>query len=48
MGMKVANPIRAFAVACVAVTSVFVMIMSNKLTDILSSPEWCGKALQAE
>jgi hypothetical protein len=42
------NPIRLFAVICVAATSVFVMAMSNKLTNILSSPEWCGKALQAE
>jgi hypothetical protein len=42
------NPIRLFAVICVGVTSVFVMVMSNKLTNILSSPEWCGKALQAE
>lgn len=42
------NPIRAFAVVCVAVTSAFVMYMSYLLMQILSSPEWCGKALQAE
>jgi hypothetical protein len=42
------NPIRMFAVLCVAVTSIFVMWMSYKLVLILSSPEWCGKALQAE
>jgi hypothetical protein len=42
------NPIRLFAVLCVAVTSGFVMWMSYKLVLILSSPEWCGKALQAE
>jgi hypothetical protein len=42
------NPIRVFAVVCVAVTSAFVMYMSHLLIQILSSPEWCGKALQAE
>ena len=42
------NPIRVFAVICVAVTSAFVMYMSFLLVQILSSPEWCGKALQAE
>jgi hypothetical protein len=51
MAMKlpsVHNPIRVFAVICVAVTSAFVMYMSYLLIQILSSPEWCGKALQAE
>lgn len=42
------NPIRLFAVLCVAVTSGFVMYMSYDLIQILSSPGWCGKALQAE
>ena len=42
------NPIRVFAVICVAVTSAFVMYMSYLLIQILSGPEWCGKALQAE
>jgi hypothetical protein len=42
------NPIRVFAVVCVAVTSAFVMYMSYLLIQILASPEWCGKALQAE
>jgi hypothetical protein len=45
---QVHNPIRFFAVICVAVTSAFVMYMSYLLIQILSSPEWCGKALQAE
>lgn len=40
--------IRFFAVLCVAVTSVFVMYMSYELITILSSPDWCGKALQAQ
>jgi hypothetical protein len=42
------NPIRFFAVICVAVTSAFVMYMSYVLIQILASPEWCGKALLAE
>lgn len=46
--MKIQNPIRMFAVLCVAVTSAFVMWMSYTLINILASPGWCGKALQAE
>lgn len=46
--MKIVNPIRAFAVVCVAVTSGYVMWMGWRLSNILSSPEWCGKALQAD
>jgi hypothetical protein len=42
------NPIRLFAVVCVAATSVFVMLMSSRLVNILAGPEWCSKALQAE
>jgi hypothetical protein len=42
------TPIRAFAVLCVAITSAYVMWMGYRLTTILASPEWCGKALQAE
>lgn len=42
------NPIRLFAVVCVAVTSVFVMRMSYDLIQILASPGWCSKAIQAE
>lgn len=43
-----AHPIRAFAVTCVAITSAYVMWMGYRLSNILASPEWCGKALQAE
>lgn len=43
-----AHPIRAFAVLCVAITSAYVMFMGFRLTDILASPGWCAKALQAE
>lgn len=46
--MKLANPIRLTAVLCVAATSIYIMYMGRRLTDILASPEWCGKALQAE
>lgn len=46
--MKPRFTIRTFAVLCVAVTSIFVMGMSYRLITILSSPDWCGKALQAE
>jgi hypothetical protein len=46
--VKIVNPIRLFAVICVAITSVYVMYMSYTLIQILSSPGWCGKALQAE
>lgn len=42
------NPIRAFAVLCVAVTTAYIMWMGWRLSNILSSPEWCGKALQAD
>lgn len=42
------NPIRAAALLCVAVTSVYLMWMAYRVNEILSSPEWCSKALQAE
>lgn len=45
---EIHNPIRAVAVACVAIISVYVMYVGYWLIQILSSPEWCGKALQAE
>jgi hypothetical protein len=44
----VANPIRMFAVLCVAVTSAFVMYMSYKVVQTLSGPGWCRTALGAE
>lgn len=46
--VKIHNPIRAFAVACVAVTSLFVMVMSYRLLQVLSGPGWCRTALGAE
>jgi hypothetical protein len=44
----VRNPIRAFAVVCVAVTSVFVMVMSFRLLNTLSGPDWCRTAIGAD
>jgi hypothetical protein len=41
------NPIRGFAVLCVAVTSGFVMYMSYQLLQTLSGPGWCATALGA-
>ena len=45
---KLSDPIRVFAVICVAVTSAFVMVMSYRLIQTLSSPGWCRNALGAE
>lgn len=42
------NPIRAFALLCVAATSAFLAVLAWRLVNVLSSPEWCSKALQAE
>lgn len=42
------HPIRTFAVMFVAITDAYVMWMGYRLTNILASPDWCGKALQAE
>ena len=43
-----AHPIRAFALLCVAVSSAFLAYLALKLIGTLSSPTWCGAALQAE
>jgi hypothetical protein len=42
------NWLTFFAILCVAVTSGFIMRMAIKLTDTLASPDWCGRAIQAE
>ena len=42
------NPIRMFALICVAATSIFFGYLAYWLIGILASPDWCGKALQAE
>jgi hypothetical protein len=41
------NPIRAAALIVVAITSAYVMWMGWWHTQILSSPDWCAKAIQA-
>lgn len=46
--MRVSNPIRLFAVICVAVTSTFVMWMSFRLLNVLSGPDWCRTAIGAD
>ncbi len=42
------HPVRFFALICVAATSLFMMVAAFRLLDVLSSPDWCGKAIQAE
>lgn len=42
------NPISTFAVLCVACTAGFLGYMTYWQTEILSSADWCSKALQAE
>ena len=42
-----ANPIRATAVACVAVISAFIMVMAWRTNDVLAGPDWCRTALGA-
>jgi hypothetical protein len=42
------NTIRAFALLCVAVTSVYIMWMGYRLNETLSGPGWCRTALGAE
>lgn len=42
------QPVRAFALLCVAVTSGFLAYLAILLIRTLSSPTWCGTALQAE
>lgn len=42
------NPIRLFALVCVAGTSVFLMYLILRLVEIIAGPDWCSRALQAE
>jgi hypothetical protein len=42
------NPISFFAVFCVMSTAGYLAFISDRLVDVLESPNWCGKALQAE
>ena len=42
------NPIRLFAVLCVAITSGFIMYMAQWVVGVLAGPGWCRTALGAE
>lgn len=42
------NKVLAFALLCVGISSGFVMFMQYRLTDILSAPDWCVRAINAE
>lgn len=42
------QPVRFFALICVAVTSAFVMYMRYWQLQTLSSPDWCNRAMKAE
>lgn len=42
------NPIRGFAVICVAVIAAYIMWMGYKLNDTLSGPSWCSTAIGAD
>lgn len=42
------QPVRTFALVCVAVTSAFVMYVRYWELEILSSPDWCNRAMKAE
>lgn len=42
------HPVRAFALLCVAATSAFLAVMAWRLVNVLASPTWCSKAIQAE
>lgn len=42
------NKILAFALLCVAASSIFVIYMQIHLTEILATPDWCVRAINAE
>lgn len=42
------NPISTFAVLCVACTAAFLGYMADRMSTVLESSGWCGKAIQAE
>lgn len=45
---RIQNPIRGFAVLCVAVIATFIMAMRYRQLEVLASPDWCNRALKAE
>ena len=42
------NPISSFAVLCVAATGIYLGVLTNRMVGVLDSPDWCGRAVQAE
>jgi hypothetical protein len=46
--VKQHNVIRAFALACVAITSAYIMWMGYRLNETLSGPGWCARAIGAD
>jgi hypothetical protein len=42
------QPIRFFALVCVAITSGYVMWMGWRLSNILTSPGWCNRTISAD
>jgi hypothetical protein len=42
------QPVRFFALVCVAVTSAFVMYMRYAELQVLASPDWCNRILKAD
>lgn len=42
------NPISFFAVVCVASAAWLLYVITDRLLDVLESPQWCAKAIQAE
>lgn len=45
---RIQNPIRGFAVLCVAVIAAYIMWMGWKLNETLSGSGWCAKAIGAD
>ncbi len=42
------SSIRTFALIAVASISAFIMVMAYRHTEILSAPDWCARAINAE
>lgn len=42
------NPVSSFGILCVAATGIFLAYMAIWQTNILSSPDWCNRAMKAE
>lgn len=42
------STILIFGLVCVAITSAFVMAMNWRLVNVMTSPDWCARAISAE